>query len=458
MASSCCAGGYALVLVLAAPPGTDEPAPTPEIGVACPGAPLPAERAPDGTPLPAEVAAAAGRLQPQLFAAQRARDPDAVAAAVCAQREALGAWQGVAEAVPERRAAPAAPLDPEALLTKYLALLQRDLLGQEPWVAAGGSLHGDALSQPLREACAVVQAYAELLPWAGAARPQLAAALAQGANYLVQVQRPDGVFPFPDLTDDAARFMTRCRASGDSEEVCRARMPRALELAVLAKDAWERAGRPAGVLVDGWFAQDEDGGLQFDTGSCGAALLIAARALDEPRYAAAARRAGEWAMSEELVPNWNYNAFSVELQALLAAEDARVGDLAGATRWTAAALDRARLGVLPGALADGRWYDPHNARLVYHHILLRALARLAAVVDDAKVAATLDAALARSVEEIERQGAAGWSDGIAAYLAARAAGRQPGPTLWRLVQAAAPGGNPATLQLASYLAATLPAR
>ena len=428
----------------------------PSAGVVCPEAPLPGRRAADGTPVPDEVARAAARQQPALVDALAARDEGRVASAVCAVRAALGPWQGVAEAVSERRATVADPVDPAVLLPRYLTALRAQILGREPWVLVQGSRSGEALSEPLRSACELVSAYAQILPWAGQQRGEFAAALTQGAEYLVAVQGADGVFPFPDLTDDAERLVTSCRQAGESEGACRARLPRPLQLAVQAKEKWEAAGRPPGVLVDGWFLTADDGGLQFDTGTCGGALVQAAGALAEPRYLQAARRAAQWASAQPVVANWNYNAFSVELQASLAATFERAGEPDEAARWRDAAQTRARLGVLPGALADGRWYDPHNARLTYHHILLRALARLALVVDDPWVSVTLDAAFDRSVAEINAEGAAAWADGIGALVAARQTGRDPGAALRRLLHAAAPGGQAATLQLAWYLAAALP--
>ncbi len=47
-------------------------------------------------------------------------------------------------------------------------------------------------------------------------------------------------------------------------------------------------------------------------------------------------------------------------------------------RYLDAAREKVQLGIYPGQLKSGpqagRWFDPHNARLVYHFILLRGLA------------------------------------------------------------------------------------
>jgi hypothetical protein len=434
------------------PPPSDDPEGVVISGVSCPMAPPSADRPADGTALPADVAATLAALEPQLAAALQRGEQGAIGAAVCAARAALGRWQGVAEAPASYRATPTSHPDAAALLPAYLATVSTELLGREPWLIAGESLDGEALSEPLRAACEVISAYAAILPAAGTRASELAGSIRRGASWLVRVQRPEGQFPFPDLSDDGERFLTGCRAAGQSEAQCQRQLPRSFELALRGRRAWEAAGRPPGVLVDGWFIHVDDGGLQFDTGTCGVALIAAARVLNEPRYLDAARRAGAWAEREVMVVNWNYNAFSVELMARLAVVERDLGNPTAARSWAADALRRARLGVLPGALPDGRWFDPHNARLTYHHIILRALGTLEHVVDDPWLSATVDAAYRRSVEEIERSGAAAWADGIEAYLAASTALRQPGTALDRLIHAAAPDGKPATLQVAAWLA------
>lgn len=425
-------------------------------GVSCPEAPLVRERPRDGTPVPRSVLEAAQRFDAPLARAQASGDELAIAAAVCGARAALGVWQGVAERQADYRRVEDAPLEPARVIGPYVAALRRQLLGREPWARSGGALDGTLVSEPLRAACEIVQAYAEILPLAGEAAPSFRTAARAGADWLLRLQRAEGVFPYPDLSDDAQRFLADCAARGSDEVACRSQLPRALELALIGKQKWIEQGSPPGVLVDGWFVVDPDGGLQFDTGTCGVALLLAGEVLEEPRYIDAARRAAAWAESGAMISlNWNYNAFSVELAATLAAYERRTGNQPEFERWRTAALRRARLGVLPGALTDGRWFDPHNARIVYHHIILRGLARLAEVVDDAWVAATLDAAVRRSAEEIEAHGATAWSDGIQAHLYAQRAGRDTRATLDRLVAAAAPGGEPKTLQLASWLRARL---
>ncbi|MEM6925851.1 MAG: hypothetical protein AAF602_02895, partial [Myxococcota bacterium] len=306
---------------------------------------------------------------------------------------------------------------------------------------------GRAATQALRVPCQWVAVYARLAPLADTeAAAWLDTRAREGADWLVAVQHDSGVFPFPDLTDDAAAFREACRASGAGD--CEARLPRAYELAELGRARWEAAGRPSGHLRDGWWFEDaitDPGGLQFDNGICGRALLDAHARLGDPRYLEAARRAGDWATSRPVVGNFNYNAFSVGLLARLAEVDT-------ATDWADRALHKARLGVLPGALADGRWFDPHNARINYHQILLGNLAMLAAVVDDPWVDATLHAAARRSITEIRQRGATAFDDGIEAHIGLRELARDDSDTLERLVDGATDGVTPRAAGVAWWLA------
>ena len=227
--------------------------------------------------------------------------------------------------------------------TRYVELAERSR-----WWTPG--LDATRLRHPLREPASLVR---------GASAVSRLALARDAAEFLLwaQEQAGTGVFPFPavrGITTDPAlaaadRFLTHA----------------------------ERDGSLARVTRNGWIIDDGgDGGLQFDNGEAGVALLDLHRATGEARYLQGARRAGEWALRQPSVPNWNYNSFSVWLLARLyeRTKDARY--LEGARR-------KARLGVLPGQLTSGahkgRWMDAHNARPAYHYIMLRALAALADV-------------------------------------------------------------------------------
>lgn len=190
---------------------------------------------------------------------------------------------------------------------------------------------------------------------AGAA---LAQAIAAGEFLLrAQAEAGSGGFPFPASrgVSDTAPFLAADRFLDNAR----------------------RDGALDRVVRNGWLVADlGDGGLQFDNGECGVAMLALYAATGDAKYLASARRAADWAMTQPLAPNWNYNSFSV----YLLAEIARV---TGETRYRDMALEKARYGVVPGQLRAGqragRWHDPHNARPAYHYIMLRALAALVAV-------------------------------------------------------------------------------
>jgi hypothetical protein len=140
----------------------------------------------------------------------------------------------------------------------------------------------------------------------------------------------------------------------------------------------EKMGKLDTLVRNGWAFDDAgDGGLQFDNGECGAAMLDLYEVTKDDRYLESARAAADWAVTRPLCPNWNYNSFSVFLLA-------KAFGVTHEPRYLDAALQKARIGVIPGQLTDGphtgRWTDPHNARPAYHYIMTRALAQLAAVI------------------------------------------------------------------------------
>ena len=186
-------------------------------------------------------------------------------------------------------------------------------------------------------------------------RTQLLAEAVEAGDYLLwtQSEAGTGVFPFPAYEggkgaafEAATRFLQRARESGQLEQVTR----------------------------KGWVIDDlNDGGLQFDNALCGVALLELFEISREDRFRKGGMDAANWALRRPCVPNWNYNSFSVHLLARAHAVSRDPAHLAGA-------LEKARLGILPGQLAagprTGRWLDPHNARPAYHYILIRGLLSL----------------------------------------------------------------------------------
>lgn len=217
----------------------------------------------------------------------------------------------------------------------------------------------------------MLRLYADILhgvtiirPFVGKYQPESLAnfdKLANGlATILAGLQQPEGHFPFPDLRGKNIRFgdmITKQLQSGTVE------------------------------VKGGWIiTADPDGGSQFDTGVCGTALLLAGKLHGNGAWTKAGLRAADWALTQKCCANFNYNAFSVSLlaQAFRATGEAKYLDRA---------LHKFRVGVAPGQAPNGRWMDAHNARTVYHLIILRALADLGTALPEDRVTdhAELDA-------------------------------------------------------------------
>lgn len=378
----------------------------------------PADPVAPQTPQSPEVRAAVDATRAPLEEALRSRDEAALKAAVCQLRTSLGRWRGVPDAV-----ASYTPVGPEALPTDdAVRVVEQALsaqLGREVWHTQP-STSGADVHRPLRDVCELARTEALGIALVPARRAEIERSLRVGLSWLLAVQRPDGLFPFPDLEDEFEAERAACeRRSGAERAECErslagnpARLVKGIKQAIVDR------GAPLDEFFrDGWFIKDplangNDGGLQFDNGVCGEALLIAGVVLDDPALVSAARRAATWARAQALAPNWNYNAFSVRLMAwqALVDGDAGLGE---------AALDKAWWGILPGQLANGRWVDGHNARVVYHVILTASLAPLLPHAGERRTAITsaLEAALASYADELAAaKGTAGDDRGIRALV------------------------------------------
>lgn len=280
-----------------------------------------------------------------LAAAMSKGDLDAIVAAEADVRSALGPFAGVPEA-PEPRNPPG---------TKARRPSADDFRELVARMGSLGSGSADARANRMELRNPAYLAIG-LLALAEAGLPDAAAYRAQAArelDYLISKQADAGFFPYP--ADPVAAPHLR---------------------ALAAKISREHPER----VRDGFIVLDVDGS-QFDTGCAAYALAYGFQLLEEERFLTAARKAGDWAVEFPVSPNWNYNAFSVWQLAKLA-------DVTGEQRYLDAAVRIARLGVLPGLMDSGRWSDQHNAKAVYHWIMVRGLVELLRVLpqDDVNAA------------------------------------------------------------------------
>ena len=288
--------------------------------------------------------------QPALDEGRRALEMEdhlAVRAAVMKAIAVLGPWASNPETA-ARYYPPIVtePFDVAKAQEWWLHEIERGQRGL-PWVK---NPTGDPRKMPagLREAAFPLDGLARTALLFPAKRDELTKQVRAGADWLVKLQHPSGVFPFP---------------------IGPGLNPRDKVGKIVAKAIQEHPE----IVVNDWIPDDQtDGGLQFDNGLCGRALITAWELTKDPKCLDAARKSGDWAITRPLVSNWNYNAFSVGLLARLAAvtrDDEK-------EKYLAAAVKKAEAGVLPGQMPGGRWFDAHNACAVYHNILLRELLEL----------------------------------------------------------------------------------
>lgn len=307
-------------------------------------------------------------LMKEVRVAMDANNAEGVRTAVARAISALGKWAGVPETsttyFPPTNSK---PFDIPNAKRWWQAEIARHL-DRLPW-RRNPSGDPKEMSAGLRDAAIPLDALARTALLYPDERDQLIEHVRAGADWLVKLQHPSGVFPFP--VGPALR-------PKDKVGHLVARMIK----------------KNPEMVINDWIPDDlGDGGLQFDNGLCGRALISAWELTREPRYLAAACKAGDWAAKIPIVPNWNYNAFSVGLLSRLATS---TGDL----QYLELAIKKADVGVLPGQMPSGRWFDPHNACAVYHNILLRELLELFhALPQDHPFRETLRDAIARGLNQ-----------------------------------------------------------
>ncbi len=278
-------------------------------------------------------------LNRALDAAMAKGDVNEVRAAVADMSKTLGDQAGLPDARRPGVRAKLWPLSETEAMDLFLAALKSEEKSVRE-IAAGRTVGNNML----RLYADIIQGCCDIRPSVRKHRPQRLADLdrlvAGACSILTRLQQPAGYFPLPDLRGKNIRF-------GDMTEKL-------------------LATQPDGVK-DGWVvAVDPVGGTQFDTGVCGVALLSAGAEYKRDEWTRAGLRAADWALQQRCVPNFNYNAFSVGLLAH-ASRIVRDG------QYLSGSLQKFLLGVVPGQVENGRWVDAHNARTVYHIIILRAL-------------------------------------------------------------------------------------
>jgi len=300
-----------------------------------------------GPPSGDVTAAMAGRGQ-ALKQAMRDGSLDDIASEIVSMREVLGPHAGV----PERRPEYGLPREPgEPDIERVIGLWTESFehfRDKYPWqtdrTRAGherGMGPTPRLRVSLRLARAFLQTYEAGIDGHESFRQEAVAAF----DYMLAQQATNGVFGYPYLPNAksgvaaaAARIVEKARAAGIDP------------------------------VENGWIVEDPSGfgGLKFDNGMVGVGLLHAFVVTGNEAYLDGARNAGAWAVSDPLVINFNYNGFSAYLLA-------RLYRVTGEAHFLEAARDTMWRGVISGLGENGRWVDPHNARIAYHSVMVRDL-------------------------------------------------------------------------------------
>ncbi len=307
----------------------------------------------------AEMKARQPELNARLAEAMKSDDAAQVRAVTQEMLKVLGDQAGVPDG---RRAGTKAP--PSTLGEAEATRLFLDALKSEGRRVRQLSAGKPLADQMLRIYADILNGVTSVRPFAAKHQPEELGdidRLTNGlSNILLALQQATGHFPFPDLRGKNIRF-------GDM-------ITRQLDVgAVEVKDGW---------LI----TADPEGGSQFDTGVCGMALLRAGLLYGNEAWKKAGVRAADWALGQKCCANFNYNAFSVSLLA-------HAFRATGEVKYLEGALKKFSVGVAPGQAPNGRWMDAHNARTVYHQIILRGLGdlELALSVERKEERAVLDA-------------------------------------------------------------------
>ena len=298
-------------------------------------------------------------LMRQIGEAQKRSDVAGVRAIAEQAKALLGTDAGVSDKSERLREVPAnVPPITKSEIRMGFGPYGREILRRRWWRVGDDPTQSD---HPLRDIASIVVGCTFACRAECADKDAILDVAKSGGDYLVwaQEQAGKGLFPFPARRDGkerafvvSERFLKKAEVEGRIDEVTR----------------------------NGWLVDDlGDGGLQYDNGVCGVAVLELYRLTHDARYLKAAKQAADWAIAQPTVPNWNYNSFSIYLLSELARET-------GDAKYLQAAVNKAKLGLYPGQLTEGphrgRWFDPHNAEVAYHYVIARSLVALAAALKD----------------------------------------------------------------------------
>jgi hypothetical protein len=284
------------------------------------------------------------------------------------------------------RSAPTAQ-DIDTTVTAYLAAAERESWWRAPNPPASSDIP-HALRMPadmIRGLIAIANAYPSH-------RARALSLATDAGDYLIATSRDAGVAytPFPLWRGRDGRL-------GALSQHMAARLARCGQLAQNTRNGW-------------FVVSERPEEYFFDTGRAGHALSELYAATRNERYRVWIISATTWLSAQPISANFNYNAFpaSFHAAAFVASNDPAQLKLA---------LDRLRFGVLPGMIASGpyagQWIDPHNQRIAYRTIMLRAMieTRLAALLVQTPVDAAeverLDAAIRSALTALERQMSSG---------------------------------------------------
>jgi hypothetical protein len=169
----------------------------------------------------------------------------------------------------------------------------------------------------------------------------------RGLDSLLTMQLSYGAFPFPDLRPYNDPVFTPIINN---------------YLQSLGADS-------VNVLLNGWIISDRGTGeFKFDAGVIGAAFAEAFLFTGDTNYRNAAIRTSHYLDSLNYNTNYNYNTFQAYGIALGA-------HVQGTNISQFIAADSVlRYSVVPGQIASGMWMDGHNAKPVYHAIIVHNVA------------------------------------------------------------------------------------